>query len=95
MALAWLWSTNLNGRIACRIASMLGVGALLGWRLSFVAIFLAAFAGAVIGIAVIAKQKDKNMQTQITFGIFLGIGSILSLLFGEQMIRWYLDTFVP
>lgn len=77
------------------VKMMLGVGALLGWRLSFVAIFLAAFSGAIIGIAVIAKQKDKNMQTQIPFGIFLGIGSILSLLFGEQMIKWYIDTFVP
>jgi leader peptidase (prepilin peptidase)/N-methyltransferase len=77
------------------VKMMLGVGALLGWRLSFLAIFLAAFAGAVIGVAVIAKQKNKDFQTQIPFGIFLGIGSILSLLFGEQLISWYIRTFVP
>ena len=77
------------------VKMMLGVGALLGWRLSFLAIFLAAFAGAVIGVAVIAKQKDKDLQTQIPFGIFLGIGSIAALLFGERMIAWYINTFVP
>ncbi|MEP6704027.1 MAG: prepilin peptidase [Acidobacteriota bacterium] len=77
------------------VKMMLGVGALLGWRLAFLSIFLGAFAGALIGIALIAKQKDKDLQTQIPFGIFLGTGSILSLLFGEQLISWYLRSFVP
>ncbi|HEX6125348.1 MAG TPA: prepilin peptidase [Pyrinomonadaceae bacterium] len=75
------------------VKMMLGVGALLGWRLSFLAIFLGAFSGAVIGLAVIAKQKEKDLQTQIPFGIFLGIGSILALLFGEELIGWYLGMF--
>jgi leader peptidase (prepilin peptidase)/N-methyltransferase len=72
---------------------MLGVGALLGWRLGFLAIFLGAFSGAVIGLIVIARQKDRDLQTQIPFGIFLGIGSVLALLFGEQLIGWYLRMF--
>ncbi|CAN5561787.1 MAG: prepilin peptidase [Pyrinomonadaceae bacterium] len=76
------------------VKMMLGVGALLGWRLAILAIFLAAFSGAVIGVAVIARQKEKDFQTQIPFGIFLGIGSLLALLFGEQMIAWYLGRFV-
>ena len=77
------------------VKMMAGVGALLGWRLAFLSIFLAAFAGALIGIVVIMRQKDKNFQTQIPFGIFLGIGSIVAFLFGEQMIAWYMRTFVP
>ncbi len=76
------------------VKMMLGVGALLGWRLSVLAIFLAAFTGAVIGIAVIAKQKEKDFQTQIPFGIFLGIGSLLALLVGEQLIAWYATRFL-
>ncbi len=75
------------------VKMMLGVGALLGWRLAFLAIFLGAFSGAVIGLFVIARQKDKDLQTQFPFGIFLGIGSILALLFGEELIRWYLQMF--
>ncbi len=77
------------------VKMMFGVGALLGWRLAFVAIFLGAFSGALIGVVLIAKQKEKDLQTQIPFGIFLGIGSIIALLFGEQLIRWYVMTFVP
>lgn len=76
------------------VKMMLGVGALLGWRLTLLSIFIAAFAGAVIGIAVIAGQKEKNMQAQIPFGIFLGIGSVAALLFGERLIGWYLSTFL-
>jgi len=76
------------------VKMMLGVGALLGWRLAFLAIFLGAFSGAVIGLAIVTKQKDKDLQAQIPFGIFLGTGSILALLFGEQLVAWYLGTFV-
>ncbi len=73
---------------------LLGLGALLGWRLTILTIFIGAFTGALAGIILISRQKDKDMQTQIPFGIFLGIGSIVALLFGDQMIAWYLDRFV-
>jgi prepilin signal peptidase PulO-like enzyme (type II secretory pathway) len=73
---------------------MFAVGALLGWRLTVLTIFLGAFTGAVAGVMVVARQKDRDMQTQIPFGIFLGIGSIVALLFGDRMIAWYLDRFV-
>lgn len=75
------------------VKMMLGVGALLGWRLSLLTIFAGALSGAVIGIIVLSRQKDKNLQTQIPFGIFLGIGSIVALLIGESLIAWYLGMF--
>ena len=74
---------------------LFGIGALLGWRLTLLTIFIGAFTGAVAGVALVSRQKEKDLQTQIPFGIFLGIGSIISILFGEQLIRWYLTTFVP
>jgi len=76
------------------VKMMFGVGALLGWQLTLLSIFLGSFSGAIIGIFLISRQKDKNMQTQIPFGVFLGIGSIISLLFGEQLIKWYFSMFV-
>jgi len=74
---------------------MAGVGALLGWRLTLLAMFIGFFTGAVSGIIYIAKQKDKDLQAQIPFGIFLGIGSVIAILFGEQLIGWYISTFLP
>lgn len=76
------------------VKMMFGVGALLGWRLSLLTIFAGALSGAVIGIVVLSRQKDRNFQTQIPFGIFLGIGSFIALLFGERMISWYLGMFM-
>ncbi len=75
------------------VKMMFAVGALLGWRLTLLSIFLGAFSGAIIGIFLISRQKDKDMQMQIPFGIFLGIGSIIALLFGEPLIKWYLNMF--
>lgn len=77
------------------VKMMFGVGALLGWRLAFLSIFIGAFTGALAGILVVMGKKDKNFQAQIPFGIFLGIGSVVALLFGETLIKWYLQTFVP
>jgi leader peptidase (prepilin peptidase)/N-methyltransferase len=76
------------------VKMMAAVGMLLGWRLTVLSTFLGAFAGAVIGIVLISRQKDKDMQTQIPFGIFLGIGSVIALLFGDRLVSWYLSTFV-
>jgi len=75
------------------VKMMLGVGALLGWRLALFTIFLGALTGAISGIFVIARQKEKDFQTQMPFGVFLGIGSIIALLFGEQIIKVYFKVF--
>lgn len=77
------------------VKMMFAVGALLGWRLTLLSIFLGAFAGSIIGIFVIYRKKDLNLQAKLPFGIFLGIGSILSLLFGEKLINWYVQNFLP
>ncbi len=74
---------------------LLGVGALLGWRLTILTIFLGAFSGAMVGVFLVMRSKDRNLQTQLPFGIFLGVGSIVALLFGDRMIAWYLTNFVP
>lgn len=73
---------------------LFGIGALLGWQLTILTIFIGAFTGAIAGVALISRQKDKDLQTQIPFGIFLGIGSIVAMLFGDKMIAWYLGQFM-
>jgi leader peptidase (prepilin peptidase) / N-methyltransferase len=73
---------------------LFGIGALLGWRLTTLTIFIGAFTGALAGVVVLSRQKDRDLQTQIPFGIFLGIGSIVSLLFGDKIIEWYLGRFM-
>lgn len=73
---------------------LFGIGALLGWRLTILTIFIGAFTGAIAGAAILIVRKDKDMQSQIPFGIFLGIGSFVALLFGDRLIAWYLTQFM-
>jgi leader peptidase (prepilin peptidase)/N-methyltransferase len=76
------------------VKMMLGAGALLGWHLTLLTIFFGAFGGALIGSVLITLRKDKDLQSHIPFGIFLGFGAIASMLFGSQLISWYFEKFI-
>src|SRR5947207_10722202 len=75
------------------VKMMFMVGAFLGWRLTFLTIMIGALTGSIAGIAVMFKRGGRNMQMMLPFGIFLGIGAIVSLLFGSQIIHWYISQF--
>ena len=74
------------------VKMMLMVGAFLGWRLTILTILIGAITGSIAGIAVMYR-RGRNMQMMLPFGIFLGIGSIVSLLFGARIIAWYASQF--
>jgi leader peptidase (prepilin peptidase)/N-methyltransferase len=75
------------------VKMMLMVGAFLGWRLTVLTILIGALSGSVAGIAMMYKRGGRNMQMMLPFGIFLGIGAIVSLLFGSAIIHWYASQF--
>jgi leader peptidase (prepilin peptidase)/N-methyltransferase len=75
------------------VKMMLMVGAFLGWRLTILTILLGALTGSIAGIFVMYRRGARNMQMMLPFGIFLGIGSIVSLLFGSRIITWYASMF--
>ncbi len=91
----WKRLRNVEAMGLGDVKMMFAVGALLGWRLTLLTIFIGSLTGAIAGVLFIAMKKDKDFQSQIPFGIFLGIGSIIALLFGEQLIYWYIETFLP
>jgi leader peptidase (prepilin peptidase)/N-methyltransferase len=74
------------------VKMMFMVGAYLGWRLTILTILLGAFTGSLVGIAVMLK-RGRDLQMMLPFGIFLGIGSIVSLLAGSRIIEWYASQF--
>ena len=75
------------------VKMMFMVGAFLGWRLTILTILLAAFTGSLAGIALMVRRGGRNLQMMLPFGIFLGIGSIVSLLIGARIIDWYASQF--
>jgi len=75
------------------VKMMFMVGAFLGWRLTILTILMGALTGSVAGIAVMYRRGGRNLKMMLPFGIFLGIGSIVSLLLGSQIIDWYASQF--
>ena len=71
---------------------------LMGLILSFpnilVALFLAFFIGAIIGIGLIIARK-KTLKSEIPFGPFLVSGTFLALFLGQRILGWYLNLFLP
>ncbi|HEX2268806.1 MAG TPA: prepilin peptidase [Pyrinomonadaceae bacterium] len=75
------------------VKMMFMVGAYLGWRLTILTIFVGVLTGSIIGVLLMARQRERNMQMLLPFGIFLGIGAVFSLLFGGQLVEWYAGQF--
>jgi leader peptidase (prepilin peptidase)/N-methyltransferase len=93
--MGWLWE-RLRGVEAMGLGDvkmMFMVGAYLGWRLTILTIFAGVLSGSIIGVGLMARRGEKDMQMQLPFGIFLGLGAIFSLLVGARIIAWYASQF--
>lgn len=93
--MGWIWE-RVRGVEAMGLGDvkmMFMVGAYLGWRLTILTIFVGVLTGSIVGVLLMARQRERNMQMLLPFGIFLGIGAIASLLFGSQIVGWYAGQF--
>ncbi len=93
--MGWTWE-KLRGIEAMGLGDvkmMFMVGAYLGWRLTILTIFVGVLSGSVIGILLMARKGERNMQMLLPFGVFLGLGAIAALLFGAPLVEWYAGQF--
>jgi len=65
------------------------MGLFLGWMDILVALFVAFFSGAIIGIGLILLKK-KKMKSEVPFGPFLVAGTFIALFWGQTIINLYL-----
>jgi len=68
------------------------LGAWLGWKPLLVVILTSSIVGAVIGISMIIL-KITERGTQIPFGPYLAAAGWMTLLWGEQLMRFYFSLF--
>jgi len=69
------------------------MGLFLGWPNILVALFLAFFIGAIIGVGLIVFGK-KALKSEVPFGPFLVGATFIGLFFGQQIIGWYQNLFL-
>jgi len=67
------------------------MGLFLGFPKIIVALFLAFFIGAVIGVILIISGK-KTLKSEVPFGPFLIMGTFLALFFEYEIIDFYLSS---
>ena len=60
----------------------------LGWGQVFLGGFLAFLLGAVVGVALIATGV-KGRKDFVPFGPFLALGTMITILWGSSILRWY------
>ena len=65
------------------------IGAFLGLKYIVISLFLGFFLGALAGIFLILS-KIKSREDMVPFGPFIVLGSMITLLWGEKIISWYL-----
>lgn len=93
--LLWLVATlylklrKIEGMGLGDIKLMLMVGAFLGWKSAWMTIFLGSLAGAVVGTGFICIFR-KNLRYQLPFGSFLGLAAMVTTLWGQDLLGWYL-----
>lgn len=59
------------------------------------AMLIALLAGTVVGAIIIARKgRAEGRKTAVPFGPFLALGGLAGLFAGDEIVDWYLDTFV-
>jgi leader peptidase (prepilin peptidase)/N-methyltransferase len=64
------------------------LGAWLGWKPLLVVILTSSMVGAIVGISMILLKKN-DRDTQIPFGPYLAAAGWMTLLWGDQLMRFY------
>ena len=71
------------------------VGLFLGIKLGLLTILLSVYVGAIYGVATIiySKIKKKEFNSMIPYGPFISVGALISILYGTNIINWYIGLF--
>ena len=88
VALGYYLITKTEGMGMGDVKLLAMIGAFLGSKAIVMTIFLSAFLGAVVGIAIMVI-KGKSRKYAIPYGPFLSISALLSLFWGDVLLAWY------
>jgi len=69
-----------------KLAGLIGLAT--GFPMVLVAIVLGAVLGGIVGVVLMAVKK-KGMKSRIPFGPFLSVATMVTLIWGSDMLNWY------
>ena len=68
------------------------MGLALGWPGVLTAIIISYFIGSIVGLGLIMAGK-KKWGSEVPLGIFLTVGTIITLFWQTQILNWYFNIF--
>jgi leader peptidase (prepilin peptidase)/N-methyltransferase len=71
-----------------KLAALIGLAT--GFPLVFFAIIMGAILGGIVAVALVIAKKRKRQET-IPFGPFLALAAMVTLLWGSNILNWYLS----
>lgn len=71
----------------------LPIGLFLGIKLGIVSLFISMIIGGIAGV-ILMTTGLKDRKSQIPFGPFIVLGSVISLIYGNEILTWYMNLFI-
>ncbi|MDR3543317.1 MAG: prepilin peptidase [Desulfosporosinus sp.] len=68
------------------------IGLFLGWRMTLLALFLAVILGGISSLVLILLGKATR-KSMIPFGPFIVIGVFITVMWGWDIVHWYVRTY--
>jgi leader peptidase (prepilin peptidase)/N-methyltransferase len=68
------------------------IGAFLGWKQVVLTLVLSSFLGSLAGLLVLVFRRG-GMKSALPYGTFLSLAALVSSLFGERIVTWYLGFY--
>jgi leader peptidase (prepilin peptidase) / N-methyltransferase len=93
VAEAYLRLRGIEGMGLGDVKMMAMVGAFLGAPLALLTIMVGSLLGSVLGLLFI-RFAGKTREYELPFGTFLAAAGIIAVLYGEDVIRWYIDQMI-
>ena len=93
VAEAYLRLRGIEGMGFGDVKMMAMVGAFLGAPLALLTIMIGSLLGSIVGLVFI-RFTDKSRDYELPFGTFLSMAAIVAVLFGEDLVRLYVDHLI-
>ncbi|MGH7355000.1 MAG: prepilin peptidase [Candidatus Rokuibacteriota bacterium] len=68
------------------------LGAFLGWKVMLFGLFVGVLLGGFLAVVLMVSGR-RGRKDPIPFGPFLAAGGVAALLWGERVVRWYVNGF--
>lgn len=85
-----LYATHGKGIGGGDIRLMAAAGLVLGWKLILLAFIIGCILGSVIHLI---RMKISRLDSELAFGPYLSAGIAIALLYGREIVDWYVRVF--